>query len=531
MCILVILVYAVVSILISFRVRKKEETSPIPAILPIVNHEKVWNEVIFNVMEFGAVGDGYHDDTMAIQRALGAIRKYQNDTTMIQQPSSTYPTLYFPPSYTFVSAPFNLSSHMILRVEGMLCAISNSTEYWGDVWPKISPLPSYGSADDGGFYLQYQAFIFAKDVIDFKIVGNGTIDGMGQWWWDSFYRKPNSTILNAGRPNLIQLQNCSHVEFNQIELRNSPFWTLHPVYCHDMIIRNVRIRAPMYSPNVDGIDIDSCQNILVEGCDISCGDDHIAIKAGICGDGDPTSSSSSSSSWDVLKSDERSQATGRRSLVDGRKDPISCAQDPKFQNGDYMTRNVTIVSNTFGTGMGIALGSELSGGIQDIIIRDNRIGYGCWYGHDDPERSCGWGHALHLKTTLTRGGYLRNIQMLNNIVYNTTGIFYLETDYQDKDREIPPQDYAVTDVCEIVLTGTQALGVAQTMTFACSPYITCKEVTVMDTFIESSESTSNHSSTPEDFYHCEFVESYVSKRNHPPGLSMCFYRSMNRTAS
>ena len=480
-----------------------------------------WKEARFNVLDFGAIGDGIHDDSAAIQRAIVEVSRYQrrrtlhNDNSMSAS-SFTYPSLYFPPLLTFITAPFNLTSHMVLRVDGTLRAISNSTKNWEDVWPKISPLPSYGSADDAGFFLQYQALVFVKDATDLKIVGKGTIDGVGEWWWDSFRRLPESTALHAGRPNLIQLQNCSDIELHDIELRNSPFWTLHPVYCRNMVIRNIRIRAPMYAPNVDGIDLDSCQNVLVEGCDISCGDDHIAIKSGVCGNGDSWGSPSGASK-------------NERSLLPNgsKKDPISCSQDSKFRNGDYVSRNLTIASNTLGTGMGIALGSELSGGIQDVVIRDNRIGYGCWHGHDDPARSCGWSHALHVKTTLTRGGFLRNIHFFNNIAYNTTGIFYLETDYQDKDRQVPPNDYNVTDIRGMVLQGTTGLGAAKAITFACSPYMTCKEVTVVDTYIQGAPDNRGN----EDNYHCEFVESYVSKRNHPRGFRKCFRESMNRTST
>jgi hypothetical protein len=177
--------------------------------------------------------------------------------------------------------------------------------------------------------------------------------------------------------------------------------------------------------------------------------------------------------------------------------------------------------------MGIALGSELSGGIQDVVIRDNRIGYGCLHGHEDPERSCGWSHALHMKTTLTRRGYLRNIHFLNNRVYNTTGIFYLETDYQDKDRQVPPRDDPVTDISGIMLEGTKGLGAAKALKFACSPYMTCKEVKVLDTYIQDAPDGGAY----DDYYHCEFVATYVAMRNYPRGLSRCFQESMNRTAT
>ena len=47
---------------------------------------------------------------------------------------------------------------------------------------RLHPLPSYGNSRDGP-YLQYQALIYAKDAHDIAIMGSGTIDGQGDWWW------------------------------------------------------------------------------------------------------------------------------------------------------------------------------------------------------------------------------------------------------------------------------------------------------------------------------------------------------------
>lgn len=293
--------------------------------IPTIIYRDGRKEAVFDVREFGAKqGDGIQDDSAAVRAALAALQIFQTQSDLANGSnkaglSTIYPTLYFPRHYTFTSAPFNLTSHMILRVDGTLQAISNTTEgNFEDSWPKILPSSSYGNSDDAGFHLQYHPFIFARDATNMKIVGEGVIDGVGQWWWDAFHRLPGSTVLYAGRPNLIQLQNCSRVDLYQVELRNSAFWTLHPLYCRDMSIQKIRIRAPMYSPNVDGIDLDSCQNVLVEECDISCGDDHIVIKAGVCSNG----------------------GTHNRN-------PIECSKDIRFRNGFFVSRNLTIRSNVW----------------------------------------------------------------------------------------------------------------------------------------------------------------------------------------
>ena len=426
-----------------------------------------------DVTEFGAVGDGVTDDTAALQRAIS---DYDGPRLV-----------HFPANRTFISAPLNLSSDLILQIDGRLEAITNTTEDFSAKWPQIPPLPNYGSSEDNGRYLQYQSFLYANQASNIVIKGDGTIDGMGGWWWATFQN--NKSALPAGRPNLIQLVRCTNVEITGVTLKDSPFWTLHPVLSSDIKIHQITIRAPLYSPNVDGIDPDSSRNILIEYNDISCGDDHIAIKAGRCGLGD---------SW---------------------VDKIPCQDDPNFSNGNYKTSNITIRYNVFRTGMGIALGSEISGGVEDIHVYQNVIGL-CEHGHEeeDPGKSCGWGHGIHFKTTLTRGGYFRNIHFQNNIIYNTTGFLFIETDYQTHAHAPPP--YPTTEIKNISLIGNSGLGLATSMTFGCSEHITCKEIKVQDNWLLHGSNGS---------YHCSHVDTYQEENNSPPGLGKCLYNSINHT--
>jgi polygalacturonase len=291
------------------------------------------------------------------------------------------------------------------------------------------------------------------------------------------------------------------------------------VYSKDLYIHEIIIRAPMYAPNVDGIDPDSCQNVRIIANDISCGDDHIAIKAGVCGDGGKED-----------EGDEKDDKNDGLSIKRERSlwstyDPIDCAADPKFAAGEYVSRNITVHRNVFRTGMGIALGSELSGGIEDVDIQGNLIGYQCLHGHDDPAKSCGWGHAMHLKTTLTRGGFLRNIQFKGNTIFNTTGVFLLETDYQDSQHEEPPANYSTTDIRNITLQHNNAQGEARAVNFNCSPFMTCKNVRAIFNHFDSS---SGEEQSPAAAYHCLNVETYVARSNEPKGLRECFLDSMNR---
>jgi polygalacturonase len=440
------------------------------------------NDPLFlDVTKFGAVGDGRTDDTIAIRKALALAQ----DRLLVADAGASA-TVYFPKDKTFVSAPLNLSSHLLLQVDGTLEAIANTTQNFENNWPKLPPLPSYGNARDRGHYFQYQAFLYANQATNLIIRGQGVIDGQGAWWWDAFHNRPET--IPAGRPNLIRLLNCTDVEITGVTLLNAAFWTLHPVYSTNVYIHHIQIRAPLYAPNVDGIDPDSSRNVMIEHNDISCGDDYIAIKAGVCGGPN-----------------------------DG--DPIDCNQDDKFRRGVFTTSNITVRYNTFRTGMGVALGSELSGGIENVQVYQNIMGL-CDYGADHPKTSCGWGHGIHMKTTIMRGGFLRNIQVHTNIIYNTTGFILLETDYQDKDHKQPP-NYPTTEIRNISVRSNSGLGSAVAMKFGCSKYMQCEQVYVADNWILHGQPSN---------YHCSYVDTYLVEHNNvPSGLNKCMYESMNRT--
>jgi polygalacturonase len=275
---------------------------------------------VLNVLDFGAKGDGIADDTYTLRMTLDEAASLGGAIVLL------------PENYSFVSGPLNLTSNIILQVDGALRALTWSTTYW----PQIPPLEVYGCSEDGPV-LQYQPFLYATNCQNIKIIGKGTIDGNGQPWWDVF--KSNRRIFTGGRPNLVQMVHCHDIEITGVTLKDSPFWCLHPVLSTNIHIHHMKIRSPMYSPNSDGIDPDSCRNVMIEHNDISCGDDHIAIKSGRCGGGAP----------------------------------IECNGADAFTNGTYETVNVTVRKNIFRIGMGIALGNYFSvfQGAEFYHIRNN----------------------------------------------------------------------------------------------------------------------------------------------------------------
>jgi polygalacturonase len=87
------------------------------------------------------------------------------------------------------------------------------------------------------------------------------------------------------RPVLIGIRNCENVLLEDCLFQNSPCWNIHPLMCKNVIINNVTVRNPWYSQNGDGLDVDSCENVLVINSSFDVGDDAICIKSGKDADG------------------------------------------------------------------------------------------------------------------------------------------------------------------------------------------------------------------------------------------------------
>lgn len=128
----------------------------------------------------------------------------------------------------------------------------------------------------------YAALVNAIDARGIAIAGSGTLDGggdRGDWWsW------PKETRAGARRARTLFLSGCEDVTLAGVTVTNSPSWTVHPVRCRLLVASGLTILNHPDSPNTDGLDPESCEDVLLEGLRISVGDDCIAIKAGKRGD-------------------------------------------------------------------------------------------------------------------------------------------------------------------------------------------------------------------------------------------------------
>ncbi|MCD7466401.1 hypothetical protein HAX54_003053 [Datura stramonium] len=314
--------------------------------------------VAFNLTDFGGVGDGVTVNTAAFERAILAIAKLGKKGGG---------QLNVPPGY-WLTAPFNLTSHMTLFLaEGAVILGVDDEKYW----PLMPPLPSYGYGREHRGP-RYGSLIHGQKLKDVIITGhNGTINGQGQAWWKKFRQK----LLNHTRGPLIQIMWSTDILISNITLQDSPFWTLHPYDCKNVTIRNVTILAPISgAPNTDGIDPDSCEDVLIENCYISVGDDGIAIKSG----------------WD-----QYGIAYGRPSK-------------------NILIRNLVIRSNV---SAGVSIGSEMSGGVSNVTVENLFI----WNSR----------RAVRIKTAPGRGGYVRDITYRNLTFENVRVGIVIKTDYNE----------------------------------------------------------------------------------------------------
>ncbi len=209
----------------------------------------------FNITTFGAVGNGTTINTRAIQHAINTCAMAGGGEVLI-------------PRGKFLTGPITLTSNMNLHLaRGAVLLMSNR-------------FSSYPIA-----HHRYQNCITAIHCDNIAITGRGIINGQGMPWWNVYKKsKPGGAPSLAAdklphRPYLVLLVHCRHVLVKNVTLLNSPMCNLVTGACDDVVVKNVTVKAPVHSPNTDGMD-PSGRNYLIENCTFDEGDDCIAIKAG-----------------------------------------------------------------------------------------------------------------------------------------------------------------------------------------------------------------------------------------------------------
>jgi alpha-L-rhamnosidase len=219
------------------------------------------------ITDYGAIADGATLNTAAIQKAVDAAAAAGGGVAEI-------------PKGRFLSGSIFLKKGVDLRLDdgAVLLGSQNIDDY-----------PKEQTRIEGHFQAWRVALVNAQGMDHVRIGGSGQLNGNGAPFWAQFRARiradRTTTNLDVERPRLVFIDRCADVRVEGISLQDSGFWNLHLYHCSDVAITGVRINAPdrtqgnpIGSPSTDGIDVDSCQNVTIRGCNISDGDDDIALK-------------------------------------------------------------------------------------------------------------------------------------------------------------------------------------------------------------------------------------------------------------
>jgi polygalacturonase len=339
-------------------------------------------KLTLNVRDFGATGDGATKDTTAIQEALDRCWVLGGGEVLV-------------PAGNYLTGAIALRSNTILRLDKD--AIIRGT-------PDFADYPVAQVRWEGKWIEGRLGLIYALDASHIGVVGPGKIAGNS-----ALSGRPNAR--NPLRhPSLIEPIGCHDVRFEDFSTDYHMMWCLNATYCENVLFKNLTIRST--GGNGDGIDIDSCKHVRIDGCDISTGDDCIAIKSG-----------RGSEAHALLRTTE-----------------------------DVHIANCSFADSIFAC---IGIGSETSGGIRNVRIEH------CKFTHAQT-------FAIYIKSRPGRGAFIEDIVASDLDVSGARGGFLrfniLNSGIQDQapvpgDEGIPTiknfrfSNVRVTD-CAILVDGT-----------------------------------------------------------------------------
>jgi polygalacturonase len=315
-----------------------------------------------DITDFGAAGDGITDCTEAFRQAIAECQVRGGGRVLV-------------PPGRFLTGPIRLRSNVNLHLSDGATVLFTTDP--------AAYLPVVLTRFEGTECYNYSPFIYAYGQRNIAITGRGTLDGQAtQGPWESWYRSGGGQgadqqalramgaagvpvgerVFGAGhflRPNMIQFYNCQNVLISDVTIVDPAMWTVHPVLCTNVLVRDVTVHSLLF--NTDGCDPESCFNVVITGCRFDTNDDCVAIKSGRDEDG------------------HRIGVPSQNILV----------QDCSF-------------SGRWG---GIAIGSEMSGGVRNVF------GQRCVINAPDFPGRFPVKYPLYVKTNKLRGGFIDGVHL------------------------------------------------------------------------------------------------------------------------
>ncbi len=214
---------------------------------------------IYNVMDYGAKGDGTTDGAAAIQKAIDECSAKGGGQVLL------------PSGHAFMAGPVELKSNIDLHVDVNACLLANPNE-------EIYELSAFGENRGEGMM-----WLWCDSIENLSITGKGTIDGngvafMGRELEDSYELKELKDPKFDPRPHVLTLMGVNHLIIRDVTIRQGAYWTVHLVGCYDALIDGISLLNNLKIRNGDGIDLDHSRKVRIANCFIESGDDCICLK-------------------------------------------------------------------------------------------------------------------------------------------------------------------------------------------------------------------------------------------------------------
>jgi len=328
----------------------------------------------FDVTKFGAKGDGQSSCTKAFSDAIRACADAGGGRVVV-------------PAGKFLTGAIHLGSGVNLHLtqDAEIIFSDKFEDYLPVVLVRVGGVELYN----------YSPLIYARDCTNIAITGKGRLNGNAKKWWDWKSKETRlgfemgaqgapvsqrvfGTPEHAIRPSFVSFVSCTNILLENFTIGSGPNWTIHPIYCQNTTIRGVKVITD--GPNNDGIDPDSCVDMLIENCVFDTGDDCVVLKSGYNEDG-----------WRVARPTE-----------------------------NVVMRNC---SSKRGHG-GLVIGSEMSGDVRKVFMEN------CEFDGTD--------RAIRIKSRQDRGGVVEKIYARNLKVKNMQReVAILNMDYgADRNRPV-----------------------------------------------------------------------------------------------
>jgi polygalacturonase len=365
----------------ALRAQSSDGWAMVPSILARIQPPR-FPDREFDIRRHGAVGDGKTDCREAIAKAIAECSAAGGGRVVA-------------PAGTWLSnGPIHLAGGVNLHLEEGSTIVfgTNPADY----------LPTVLVRWEGTRCHNYSPLIYAYRQDNIAITGRGVFDGQASQSWHDWkgkqtadqdaLRKMGAELTplekrNFGeghhlRPGMFQAYECRNLLIEGVTFRNSPFWTVHPVFCSNVAVRGIHVLPG--TTNDDGVDPESSRDVLIEDCVFDTADDNIAIKAGRDQD-----------AWG----------------------------GPPCEN--IVVRRCNGVRSRAN---GYCIGSEMSGSVRNVFIEDCKVG--------DVQS------ALYVKSNSDRGGAVEGVWMRNNVVDVCDWFIKIETDYKGVTDHPYPSAYS-----------------------------------------------------------------------------------------